>query len=278
SDIYTLGILIYEMITGRTPFAEFQTPTAILAAVLTHAPAPLSTYVDVPRALDHIVARCLERELVNRFGEIGELGDALAAVAAVGAEDPTRWSGTGTAMPEVTTVPTTTSGFEEDASLTSDATRIDVRVTNSSEPVLDARGPRGRPAPPHRALPPPIPPRAPAPLGTPTSLPPPVSVRAIHARGSQHAIDERAARGPRPEGRASQPMIDVAAWHRQRTPEPAPQGPAPYGYFQRHADATPAGISYEVLSARNRARMMHRIIWWTVLFLLSTVITLLATR
>ncbi|MEO7730061.1 MAG: serine/threonine-protein kinase, partial [Kofleriaceae bacterium] len=59
SDIYTLGILIYEMISGRTPFAEFQTPTAILAAVLTQAPAPLSTYADVPPALDHIVARCL---------------------------------------------------------------------------------------------------------------------------------------------------------------------------------------------------------------------------
>jgi serine/threonine protein kinase len=278
SDIYTLGILIYEMIGGRTPFAEAQTATAILAAVLTQVPAPLSAYVDVPRALDHVVRRCLEREPVNRFADVSELADALAAIAAVGAEDPSRWSGTSTSLPEVTTVPTAvatvvpTSGFEEDAALTTDATRIDVRVTNSSQPVLDARGPRGRPAPRRSAAPPPVPPRAPAPLSTPTQLPPPVSMRAIHARGSQHAIDERLAGGP---------MIDAAAWHRPQGPMPAanaPQGPAPYGYFQREADATPAGVSYELLAARKRAALMHRVIWWTVLFLVSTVVTLLATR
>jgi hypothetical protein len=106
-------------------------------------------------------------------------------------------------------------------------------------------------------------------------------VRAIHARGSQHAIDQR--RGaPVAHGRGSPPMTDEAAWHREHgamAQAGAPQGPAPYGYFQRHADAIPAGhAGYALLSSRNRAVLMHRIIWWTVLFLVSTVVTLLATR
>src|SRR5262249_1044248 len=61
SDIYTLGIVMYEMIGGRRPFAG-ETGTAMVAALLTQDPPSLSAWADVPPELDRIVQRCLARD------------------------------------------------------------------------------------------------------------------------------------------------------------------------------------------------------------------------
>jgi serine/threonine protein kinase len=82
SDIYTLGVVMYEMISGRPPFGDAQTATAILGAVLTQTPDLLSQHARIPAMLDHIVARCIERDPRNRFAEVSELADALAALIA----------------------------------------------------------------------------------------------------------------------------------------------------------------------------------------------------
>ena len=149
-DIYTLGLVMYEMIAGRTPFADAQTATAILASVLTQAAPPLSQHAQVPATLEQIVARCLEREPANRYRDVSDLAEALAAVAAAGLARPS---------------PVPRLGFDEPV-LTSEATRIDVRYTESSRPVLDARGPRRQITPPD----------APSPVASPAEL-----------RGSQRA-------------------------------------------------------------------------------------------
>jgi serine/threonine-protein kinase len=150
SDIYTLGVVIYEMITGKTPFADASPATAILAAVLTRTPELLSSHVPVPARLDAIIARCLEREPQDRYPDVADLAGAFAQVAATGRSSP--------AVPAA--------DFEQTV-LTTEATRIDVRVTESPGPVLDARGARGRlpdafeeapaelPPPPARGFPPP---------------------------------------------------------------------------------------------------------------------------
>ena len=77
TDIYTLGIVIYEMIAGRRPFAEASSPAAVLAAMLRTQPAPLSSFVPVPRGLDTIVMKCLAREPRQRWATVTELGEAL---------------------------------------------------------------------------------------------------------------------------------------------------------------------------------------------------------
>ena len=128
SDIYTLGVVIYEMISGRTPFADAQTATAILAAVLTRTPEPLSSYARVPVLLDRIVARCLERDPQSRFPDVSDLLEALAEVVTGGARQ---------------TPPIPVNDFAQTV-LTTEATRIDVRYNESSHPVLDARGARRR--------------------------------------------------------------------------------------------------------------------------------------
>jgi serine/threonine-protein kinase len=214
SDIYTLGVVMYEMISGRTPFADAQTATAILAAVLTRTPDPLSSHVAVPATLEQIVARCLEREPNHRFTDITELADALAGAVA------------GTPVRPSPAVPAT--GFEQ-VVLTTDATRIDVRYTESSQPVLDARGPRYRPGDVVSPVPGMIPPQQLAPVvgghagpvATPRAIP-------AHAIGSQHAIDARGVQ-PATDGRGSEPTIDVAAWHRQQGGQPGRGGQVQLG-------------------------------------------------
>jgi len=77
SDIYTLGILTYEMIAGVRPFAEAQTAAAALAAILRTVPPPLSKRTPVPDELDRILARCLERDPLARYATVGELAEDL---------------------------------------------------------------------------------------------------------------------------------------------------------------------------------------------------------
>ena len=75
SDLYTLGIVMYEMIAGKKPFDDAVNAAASLAAVLTTTPARLASRAMVPVDVDRIVMRCLERQAEARF----QSADALAA-------------------------------------------------------------------------------------------------------------------------------------------------------------------------------------------------------
>jgi serine/threonine protein kinase len=75
SDIFTLGVVMYEMISGTRPFGVVQGPASQLAAVLGTTPQLLS---NVPPPLARIVARCLDREPNARYANANELSAALA--------------------------------------------------------------------------------------------------------------------------------------------------------------------------------------------------------
>ena len=77
SDIYSLGIVFYEMLTGYTPF-DADTPLAILMKHL-NDPLPIPTQVDptLPPALEMIVLKALAKDPDDRFQTADEMAEAL---------------------------------------------------------------------------------------------------------------------------------------------------------------------------------------------------------
>nr|HEX4315290.1 serine/threonine-protein kinase [Kofleriaceae bacterium] len=79
-DIYTLGVVMYEMIAGARPFGDCNGPTGLLAEMLTKKPPPLASRVVVPLELNDLVMRCLEREQQQRVQTVDEIAAVLDAL------------------------------------------------------------------------------------------------------------------------------------------------------------------------------------------------------
>jgi eukaryotic-like serine/threonine-protein kinase len=77
TDIFSLGVMLYEMLAGRRPF-EGATASDVMAATLTKEPVPLVEIVpEVPITLWRIARRCLEKEPERRFQSAADLAFAL---------------------------------------------------------------------------------------------------------------------------------------------------------------------------------------------------------
>ena len=81
ADIYSLGTVAYEVLTGRPPFVGLS-PEGMLAAHVTQAPEPVTSHrAAVPGALAAVVMRCIEKKPADRWQSAVELHAQLEALA-----------------------------------------------------------------------------------------------------------------------------------------------------------------------------------------------------
>lgn len=88
SDVFSLGVVLYEMTTGRRPF-NGATTVSILSSILRDTPTPIVELLpSAPARLGQIVRRCLEKDPAVRYADASELRDDLSGLRADLTSDP----------------------------------------------------------------------------------------------------------------------------------------------------------------------------------------------
>ena len=86
TDLFSLGVLLYEMSTGQRPFAATDLDSHALAVTQMDPMAPSEVAGTVPRAFERVVMRCLRKDPADRYQSAAELLDALSALKGKSAE------------------------------------------------------------------------------------------------------------------------------------------------------------------------------------------------
>jgi serine/threonine protein kinase len=80
SDVFSLGAVLYEAVTGRMAFSG-ATPATVYDAILNRSAPPLRSLVsDIPPGLAAVIERAIEKEPARRYGRAGEVATALRAL------------------------------------------------------------------------------------------------------------------------------------------------------------------------------------------------------
>jgi serine/threonine protein kinase len=80
SDLYSLGVVLYELVAGRPPFSMKDSETTILVKQSRGAVPPMGSHAQVPEALREIIAKCMAPTPEARFQTPEEFLDALSAI------------------------------------------------------------------------------------------------------------------------------------------------------------------------------------------------------
>lgn len=136
SDVYAIGVMMFEMLTGRLPF-EAAEPMMIALKHIQENPPPVSLYnTAVPPQIENIMLKVLSKEPAGRYRTAGQLGRILLAYRERNGEDVTQVGLTGSTPaaplrvdPDATQVHRLPTAVGDTALLTTE-TEIDVEETD----------------------------------------------------------------------------------------------------------------------------------------------------
>lgn len=124
TDIFSLGVVLYQLLTGVAPF-EGETVTTIMYRVI-HEAAPLPSFIadGIPHGLEYILARSLAKNPENRYQTAAEFAADLRNYDALGTRPRLPWTVGGLADPELSSVGNYAPSTTEDTIFGRDTIRV----------------------------------------------------------------------------------------------------------------------------------------------------------